>query len=580
MKKSLQKEDKGKYIKKNCIKSNKKNKYKNTSLLVLKNLPNIYHNNFNNIFQEFNQEFNSKNISAEKVEILDDGSICIKNTKNTTRIDSPQNDNTINKSNLLINDNIYNDDYIYNTEIKYNKSVPNIRIFTYAKEKENFMINNEVYIKHKPYNNSGKTKINIKSKKKDNNESLNYKRALFNENNNFEYDIINHWKYLSNKYIIHYNKIMLGANIKIIIQNLKLQKKLKYKEKLPTNLINIINPQQINLDEINERFFNEAEKICKKEDKMIKYKGGIESINEEMNESNEEQDEINNIKNNKIKEKLKRNKKISDLEIKDTESLSFSPNSIKSKDIKFIFNKNNYENNNENKINNKDNKDIYLIYKKEIIDNKGIKLIFNEKNKNSKRYNLNINSYKKILKMALYKKREEKLTKEKYESLILTIINNCNCYKNSIKNKFNFNDKKIIINDNNLKRKIIDLEESIKDLKSIYIYGLYNIQLISDKQNKINFIKKLNLTKKRNKVKKIYKEILFIINNDINKNNIDIYQKVIDILKNYEKLNDEDIKNNNKININKILRFLITMYIIFLPIIFIINYLYSNSKKI
>ena len=336
MKKSLQKEDKGKYIKKNCIKSNKKNKYKNTSLLVLKNLPNINQNNFNDIFQEFNQEFNSKNISAEKVEILDDGSICIKNTKNTTRINSPQNDNTINKSNLLINDNIYNDDYIYNTEIKYNKSVPNIRIFTYAKEKENFLINNEVYIKHKPYNNSGKTKINIKSKKKDNNESLNYKRALFNENNNFEYDIINHWKYLSNKYIIHYNKKILGANIKIIIQNLKLQKKLKYKEKLPTNLINIINPQQINLDEINENFFNEAEKICKKEDKMIKYKGGIESINEEMNESNEEQDEINNIKNNKIKEKLKKNKKISDLEIKDTESLSFSPNSKKSKYIKYI----------------------------------------------------------------------------------------------------------------------------------------------------------------------------------------------------------------------------------------------------
>ena len=573
MKKSLQKEDKGKYIKKNCIKSNKKNKYKNTSLLVLNNLPNIYHNNFNNIFQEFNQEFNSKNISAEKVEILDDGSICIKNTKNTTRINSPQNDNTINKSNLLINDNIYNDDYIYNTEIKYNKSVPNIRIFTYAKEKENFLINNEVYIKHKPYNNSGKTKINIKSKKKDNNESLNYKRALFNENNNFEYDIINHWKYLSNKYIIHYNKIMLGANIKIIIQNLKLQKKLKYKEKLPTNLINIINPQQQNLDEINEYFFNEAEKICKKEDKIIKYKGGIESINEE---SNEDQEEIYSNRSSKKKEIIKRNKRINELEIKDIESLSFSPNSVKSKDIKFIFNKNNNnENNNENKIN---NKDIYFIYKKEVTDKNEIKLIFNEKNKNNKRYNLDINSYKKILKMAFYKKRDEKLTKEKYESLIITIINNCNCYKNKIKNKNDFNNKKYI--EDNLKRKIIDLEESLKELKSIYIYGLSNIQLIIDKKDKNDFIKKLNLTKKRNKVKKIYKEIIIIINKNINENSIYIYQTIIDILKKYEKLSKEDIRFNDERNIIKILKFLITMCLIFLPIIFAFNYFYRNFKKI
>ena len=148
MKKSLQKEDKGKYIKKNCIISNKKNKYRTTSLLILKSLPNLSMNNFNDIFNEFNQEFKN---DTEKVEILDDGSVCIKNTKNTTRINSPNN------SNILINDNIYNEDYIYNTEMKYNKSVPNIKIFTYAKEKENFMINNEVYVPHKPYDNSGKT---------------------------------------------------------------------------------------------------------------------------------------------------------------------------------------------------------------------------------------------------------------------------------------------------------------------------------------------------------------------------------------------------------------------------------------
>ena len=567
MKKGLHKEDKGKYIKKNCIISNKKNKYRTTSLLILKSLPKISQNNFNEIFHEFNQEFKNDNISTEKVEILDDGSVCIKNTKNTTRINSPNN------SNILINDNIYNEDYIYNTEMKYNKSVPNIKIFTYAKEKENFIINNEVYVPHKPYDNSGKTKINIKSKKNNNNKELNYKRALFNENNNYEYDIINQWKYLSNKYIIYYNKKILGINIKIIIQNLKMQKLLKNREKLPTNLINIINPQQQNLDEINEYFFNEAEKICKKEKKIIKYKGGIESINEE---SNEDQEEIYSNRSSKKKEIIKRNKRINELEIKDIESLSFSPNSVKSKDIKFIFNKNNNnENNNENKIN---NKDIYFIYKKEVTDKNEIKLIFNEKNKNNKRYNLDINSYKKILKMAFYKKRDEKLTKEKYESLIITIINNCNCYKNKIKNKNDFNNKKYI--EDNLKRKIIDLEESLKELKSIYIYGLSNIQLILDKKDKNDFIKKLNLTKKRNKVKKIYKEIIIIINKNINENSIYIYQKIIDILKKYEKLSKEDIRFNDERNIIKILKFLITMCLIFLPIIFAFNYFYRNFKKI
>ena len=125
MKKGLHKEDKGKYIKKNCIISKKKNKYRTTSLLILKSLPKISQNNFNEIFNEFNQEFKNDNISTEKVEILDDGSVCIKNTKNTTRNNYPNNNN------ILINDNIYNEDYIYNTEMKYNKLFPNIKIFTY-----------------------------------------------------------------------------------------------------------------------------------------------------------------------------------------------------------------------------------------------------------------------------------------------------------------------------------------------------------------------------------------------------------------------------------------------------------------
>ena len=127
MKKDFIKEDKIKYVKKNHIFSNKKNKYNKTSLSILTSLPNLSQNNFINILNEYNPQFNN-DISTEKIEILEDGSVCRKNTKNTTRLNSPQND--------TYNIDINNEDYIYNTGLKYNKSVPNIRTFTYNKNKE------------------------------------------------------------------------------------------------------------------------------------------------------------------------------------------------------------------------------------------------------------------------------------------------------------------------------------------------------------------------------------------------------------------------------------------------------------
>ena len=41
---------------------------------------------------------------------------------------------------------------------------------------------------------------------------------------------------------MYYNNKLLNTEIQIIIQNLKINQILKKKEKLPTNLINIINP--------------------------------------------------------------------------------------------------------------------------------------------------------------------------------------------------------------------------------------------------------------------------------------------------------------------------------------------------
>ena len=609
VKKSSKKE---KYIKKNNILSSKKNLYKPTSLNIVKYLPILSQNNFIQINNEFDSENHSEKSFTQKIEILDDGSVCKKNTKQTTRIPSPSfgeryfeidnntnfllseniNNNISNEENYENNyqtyeiNNVINEDLINNTEMKYNKSLPNIKTFTYTKNKAkgNFIKNknNEIYIKHKPYNSSGKNKINIKSEKieiKKDNEKLNYKRALFNKNENFDFDVINQWKYLANKSIMNYNKKILKTNIQIIIQNLKIKQILKKKEKLPTNLIHIITQQKENSDELNKNFFDEIEKKVEKTDKINKYKGGIESINEEMNESIEDQDDENkrtSMKSNKNKQ-IKINKRLNQLEIKEIESINFSPLSSKSKDIKLFFNKNIQENNK-----NKNNNEVFFTYKKETIDKKRIKLLFNENKENiNNKYNINIKSYKKILKMAFYDKNEIKirkknLTKDKYETLINKLINNIIIYKNKNTNKPNINNNEII--NNEIDKKISELEKKVKELKEAYIYGLKKIRFKSNENDKNNLIKKLNLTMKRNNMKRIYKEIVDILNN----NNIDekYYQNIIDILKKYEKINEYEI---NKTKTNKTKRSFINkikLYFIFLPLIFALNYFTRNLKKI
>ena len=144
--------------------------------------------------------------------------------------------------------------------------------------------------------------------------------------------------------------------------------------------------------------------------------------------------------------------------------------SAKNKDIKFIFSKNKEEN--------KQNKDMHFIYKKENIIKKGMKFKFSE-NKNNTKIKINNNMNNIIL----------KLSKEKYESLIISMINNFIYYKNRNKNNINNNEENV---NDNLNKKIKEFEESIKEIKNIYIYGIKNAQIIPNEKDKINFIKKLD----------------------------------------------------------------------------------------
>ena len=203
-------------------------------------------------------------------------------------------------------------------------------------------------------------------------------------------DINNQWKYLSNKYIKKYNKELLSNNIQIIVQNLKIQnilniknkskktaqnnsniikcednylnnneqnwsikeEKIKNKENTdnsikssfddisnnnnsvcsnkPTNISQILNPPILNYNYKN--FFNEIDIISSEniknesDNKVKKYQGDIESINEEMNESYEEPESKEDKIENKIlhSSNKKRNEKI--IKIKDPKIDKFKIN--------------------------------------------------------------------------------------------------------------------------------------------------------------------------------------------------------------------------------------------------------------
>ena len=438
----------------------------------------------------------------------------------------------------------------------------------------------------------------------------------------------------------------------------------------PTNISQILNPPILNYNNNYENIFNEidniSEEIIKDEsyNKVKKYQGDIESINEEMNESYEEpeskEDKIENkilhssnkkrnekiikIKDpkidkfkinldlNKINEdmslinKMYKEKNVFELKIKDIDSLSYSPISCASNRIRYQLN--NKNNNRDSKCSSDiiigsadisiskekeielsdDEKELnrnllskYLTYKIESNnDGGGIKLLFFfNKSFNAPKYLININSYKKIIKMIFYKKRKP-ISKYYYESLIKILINHLSKIKKEYslikknRNIINEKEKEEIKNVCiEIDKKINILDNNIKELKDAYINGIIKKQLIKDKNEKKKFIKKLNIQGKRNKLKIIYNEIIKILNDKINESEIknNYYKGMNELLTKYEKINEKDInegkikyiynenkeniehKRKNKINEKKI-------FIILLPIMFVINYFMNNLKGI
>ena len=181
-----------------------------------------------------------------------------------------------------------------------------------------------------------------------------------------------------------------------------------------------------------------------------------------------------------------------------------------------------------------------------------------ENNNSNKISQIKIQSYLKILKLLFATKKRKPISKAVYENLISIFINNLYCYKNQ-----NISNKNININENNnlaLKEKLrnncIEMDKNIiifdgklSDLKNTYLYTLIKKHYIKDQIQKKNFIKQMNIPGKRNEIKKIFKNICYLLNNKINDSDVkkNYIDKIINLLKLYDKLNGKDLSEMKQI---------------------------------
>ena len=146
---------------------------------------------------------------------------------------------------------------------------------------------------------------------------------------------------------------------------------------------------------------------------------------------------------------------------------------------------------------------------------------------------------------------QKPLNRKIYSSLIkkMCIITE----KSKSKGDINISEKKRATKyDNILNKLLVNLEEKIKQLKISYIETLIKRHLEKIPTKKKDIILRADLPKKRNELKKVYREILKIIKNNLEKENQDYYLHIIlQILKKYEIISDNELDSELKIKKNK-----------------------------
>ena len=187
------------------------------------------------------------------------------------------------------------------------------------------------------------------------------------------------------------------------------------------------------------------------------------------------------------------------------------------------------------------------------------------------------------------KPKQKAISKYYYELLIKKLINLTDYHK-----------KKIIVDESNINNDIISkekneaLEIKFKNFKS-------KIKELKDQKIKINDINNIkdlennaNIRQKREEMKNIYKDLIKYINNIYKKDKDKkrkSYQTVIDCLKDYEKLDENEYLNQNNIEIlknvdndngdkinDKDFKKLFAIGAILLPLLYLVNFFYSNFK--
>ena len=141
--------------------------------------------------------------------------------------------------------------------------------------------------------------------------------------------------------------------------------------------------------------------------------------------------------------------------------------------------------------------------------------------------------------------KQKPLNRKIYSELIKKIYRITEKKKDDI----SFPEKKTVtIYDNILSQFLSDFEEKIKNLKNCYINTLIKRQLEKDPNKRIAIILEANLPKKRNEVKKVYKNMSNIIDNKLdNENKKYYYIEILKILQKYDVITDTEIKDDMKI---------------------------------
>ena len=220
----------------------------------------------------------------------------------------------------------------------------------------------------------------------------------------------------------------------------------------------------------------------------------------------------------------------------------------------------------------------------------------------------NISSYLRSIK-------RKPIKRELYSNLLLKMYN----ITNKLQGKINLPEKyTLTIYNDILKKYLNELENKIIIMKNGYIETLVKKHFEKDENKKMEIILKANMPKKRNDVKKVYKQMISLIKSKKNELGIQgqkyYYLSIIEILRKYKVINEDEIKkfirkfqkrrynkkmgngntgvkeikddsnnyddyvwiNQSKSKYSKIFKF----FTVALPLAYIINYVYANSKAI